>query len=92
MKIKKQTIISVETSDGKVINEGDTVIFEAAGFCVVGVFLGLGKKGQFMFRGVGKFADVTFNIMPSSVKRMYLADVTINEEFPMNPPVVESEE
>ena len=44
MQIKKETVISVLTTNGETINVGDTVIFNFDDKCCVGVYLGLSDR------------------------------------------------
>ena len=92
MELKKETTISVLTTDGKKINVGDTVIFNLEDRCCTGVYLGIGKKGALMFRSKIVETDVKFHIMPKSIKVIYLAEVKVDTGI-MNPPTEkESEE
>lgn len=93
MKIKKETVISVLTTSGETINAGDTVIFNFDGKCCVGVYLGLSDRGALKLKGKISGTDVTWNVMPKSIKEICKADVKVkNDEFGkfMNEP--ESEE
>ncbi len=91
MIIEKKTTISPMTTDGEVICPGDTVIFNADGRCHAGVYVEITKRGAMKFKGKIAGTDVTFNVMPNSIKEIYKADVKVNSFFPLNPPVVESE-
>ena len=51
MQIKKETVISVLTTSGEVINAGDTVVFNFEDKCCVGVYLGLSDRGALKFKG-----------------------------------------
>lgn len=79
METIKRTVVEVKTTDGKIVNNGDTVYLVANGYTIAGTFKGISKKGAWIFGGVGQFADVTFNIMPKSIEKMYLAEVNICE-------------
>lgn len=93
MQIKKETVTFVMTTSGETINVGDTVIFNFDDKCCVGVYLGLSDRGALKFKGKIAYTDVTFHVMPRSIKEIYKADVKVkNDEFGkfMNDP--ESEE
>lgn len=92
MELKKETTISVLTTDGKKIGVGDTVVFNLEDRCCAGVYLGIGKKGALMFQSKIVGTNVRFHVMPRSIKEIYLADVKVDTGF-MNPPAEkESEE
>ena len=74
MQIKKETVISVLTTSGETINAGDTVIFNFDDKCCVGVYLGLSDRGALKFKGKIADTDVTFHVMPRSIKEIYKAD------------------
>lgn len=71
MEVVKRTVVEVKTTDGKIINEGETVILVANGYTIVGVYRGISKKSALMFEGVAGFSDVTFNILPKSIKCIF---------------------
>lgn len=92
MQIKKETVISVLTTSGETINAGDTVVFNFEDKCCAGVYMGLSDRGALKFKGKIVGTDVTFHVMPKSIKEIYKADVTVHiaaDNF-MNKP--ESEE
>ena len=64
MEIKRETTVTVLTTDGKEINEGDYVVFNASGRCNAGHFAGISKKGALIFDSVIYGTDVTFHVMP----------------------------
>ena len=78
MQIKKETVISILTASGEVINAGDTVIFNFDYKCCVGVYLGLSDRGALKFKGKIAGTDVTFHVMPKSIKEIYKADVKVH--------------
>lgn len=80
MQIKKETVISVLTTRGETINAGDTVVFNAEGKCYTGVYMGLTDRGALKFKGKIADTDVTFHVMPRSIKEIYKADVTVHQE------------
>lgn len=86
MQIKKETTISAMATDNQVINEGDTVVFEAIGKCFTGTFLGFGRNGALRFKSVLFDSEVTFNVMPNSIKRIYVANVELTDKPFMNIP------
>lgn len=93
MQIKKETVISVLTTSGETINAGDTVVFDFEDKCCVGVYMGLSDRGALKFKGKIVGTDVTFHVMPKSIKEIYKADVTVHiapDNF-MNKPESEEE-
>lgn len=74
METIKRTVVEVNTTDGKPVEIGTEVYLKACGYVMVGTYDGLAKRGAWKFKGIGKFADVTFNIMPKSIEEMYIAD------------------
>lgn len=79
MQIKKETVISVLTTSGEVINAGDTVIFNFDEKCCVGVYMGLSDRGALKFKGKIADTDVIYHVMPRSIKEIYNADVTVHQ-------------
>lgn len=77
MEIVKRQVIDVNTTDGKKLEVGTNVYLNALGYVILGTFKGISKKGALMFDGIGKFTDVTFNIMPKSIEEMYIADSSL---------------
>ena len=77
MEIKKITQQIVETTDGKEIHIGNTVVFNTSCGCFTGSFQGISKKGALMFCGVISNSPVTFNVMPKSIIAIYLADIKV---------------
>lgn len=86
MQIKKETTISAMATDNQVIKEGDTVVFEAIGKCFTGTFLGFGRNGALRFKSVLFDSEFTFNVMPNSIKRIYVANVELTDKPFMNIP------
>lgn len=79
MQIKKETVIFVQTSSGETINIGNTVVFNFDDKCCVGVYLGFSDRGALKFKGKIADTDVTFHVMPRSIKEIYKADVTVHQ-------------
>lgn len=77
MQIEKTTIIRIKTTDGREVNPGDTVVFSASGRNIIGIFIGIGKKGSWEFDGVAHFENIHFTVAPKAIQRMFLADVNI---------------
>lgn len=67
MKIEKEVVIRLLTTDGHELKEGDKVIFNAIGKCFIGTYKGITKKGAVIFDGVIQEEPVRFNIMPKSI-------------------------
>lgn len=78
----KRTVVEVKTSDCKPVEVGTEVYLKACGHVIIGTFDGIAKKGAWKFKGVGKFTDVTFNIMPKSIEKMYIADSSLFDSMP----------
>lgn len=87
MVIEKKTTITPMTTDGKAIVPGYCVVFEADGKCFAGTFQSITQRGSMQFRSA--INPMTFNVMPSSIEHIFLADIMVDEDhsFPMNPPV-----
>lgn len=82
METIKRMVVEINTTDGKHVEPGTKVYLKACGHVIIGAFDGIAKKGAWKFKGVGKFTDVTFNIMPKSIEEMYLADSSLFAEMP----------
>ena len=80
MKIKKETTVIVLTTDGKVINNGDYVVFNASGRCHAGHFAGISKKGALIFESVIFGTNVTFHVMPKCIETIYMAEIKLSAE------------
>lgn len=94
MQIKKETVIFVQTSSGETINIGNTVVFNFNDKCCVGVYMGLSDRGALKFKGKIADTDVTYHVMPRSIKEIYKADVTVHQGITsgfMNKPESEEE-
>ena len=94
MQIKKETVIFVQTSSGETINIGNTVVFNFDDKCCVGVYMGLSDRGALKFKGKIADTDVTYHVMPRSIKEIYKADVTVHQGVTsgfMNKPESEEE-
>lgn len=83
METIKRTVFEIKTTDGKPVEIGTEVYLKACGYVIIGTFDGISKKGAWKFKGVGKFADATFNIMPKSIEEMYIADSSLFASMPM---------
>lgn len=82
METIKRTVVEVKTTDGKPVEVGTEVYLKACGYVIIGTFDGIAKKGAWKFNGIGKFSDVTFNIMPKSIEKMYIADSSLFDFMP----------
>ena len=80
MEIKRETTVTVLTTDGKEINEGDYVVFNASGRCNAGHFAGISKKGALIFESVISGTNVTFNVMPKCIETIYKAEIKLSAE------------
>ena len=80
MEIKRETTVMVLTTDGKEINEGDYVVFNASGRCNAGHFAGISKKGALIFESVIYGTDVTFHVMPKCIETIYMAEIKLSAE------------
>lgn len=78
MQIEKEVVIRVKTSDGKILQVGDTVILIARGHTYIGKYMGIVGKGALQFDGI-KLDDVQtrFAIMPSSITKIYKCNVEL---------------
>ena len=80
MEIKRETTVTVLTTDGKEINEGDCVVFNAYGRCHAGHFSGISNKGNLIFESVISGTDVTFHVMPKCIETIYKASIKLSAE------------
>ena len=80
MEIKRETTVTVLTTDGKEINEGDYVVFNASGRCNAGHFAGISKKGALIFDSVISGTNVTFHVMPKCIETIYMAEIKLSAE------------
>ena len=80
MEIKRETTVMVLTTDGKVIHNGDCVVFNASGRCHAGHFAGISKKGALIFESVIFRTDVTFHVMPKCIETIYMAEIKLSAE------------
>ena len=91
MELVKETTISVMTTDGQKLKDGDVVVLNLSDKCCVGVFKGITKKGAIRLDGVIGTCPVVYNIMPRSIKQLFRASVEVNTGK-MNPPVEKERE
>ena len=68
------------TTDGKVIHNGDYVVFNASGRCHAGHFAGISKKGALIFESVISGTNVTFHVMPKCIETIYKAEIKLPAE------------
>lgn len=80
MEIVKETLTKVMTTDGREINVGDRVVFNADNKCFIGDYIGITKRGAVSFKGVIDSSDVTFNVMPKSIKEIYIVSAQLMME------------
>ena len=80
MEIKRETTVTVLTTDGKEINEGDYVVFNSSGRCHAGHFEGISKKGALIFDSVISGTNVTFHVMPKCIETIYMAEIKLSSE------------
>jgi hypothetical protein len=83
MKVEKITEIKFTADNGAEIKNGDRVVFECAAKCYAGIFRGINSRGAVMFDSVICGADVRFNIMPTSIEKIYKADILIDNSVPI---------
>lgn len=79
MEIKKEITVNPMTTDGKVLEYGDAVVFNAEGRCFAGMFNGINKRGAATFVTVIAGEEVTFNVMPRSIKTIYKAEIKVED-------------
>ena len=80
MEIKKEITVNPMTTDGKVLECGDKVIFTAEDKCFAGIYKGISKRGAVMFDGVIAGTEVTFNVLPRSIMTIYKAEIKVEED------------
>ena len=80
MEIKRETTVTVLTTDKKEIHKGDYVVFNASGRCHAGNFSGISKKGALIFESVISGTNVTFHVVPRCIERIYKAAIKLSAE------------
>lgn len=80
MKIEKVTEVFFRSTDGKVINDGDKVVFEDNnGKCCCGIWRGFATRGAVRIDSLIREDSPTI-IMPNSIKRIFVATIDILED------------
>lgn len=79
MEIKKEITVNPMTTDGKILEYGDSVVFNAEGRCFAGKYMGMSSRGAVMFEGVIADNKVLFNVMPRSIKTIYKAEIKVED-------------
>lgn len=77
MEIKKEITINPMTTDGKILEYGDSVVFNAEGRCFAGKYMGMSSRGAVMFNSVIDDVLVQFNVMPRSITTIYKAEIKV---------------
>lgn len=85
MKLNKVTTIEALTTDDKVMQAGTEYLIIIADKSLCGTFKGFSKKGALMFAIPLSGEDTVFNIMPSSIKKIFEATIEVKQAY-MNPP------
>jgi hypothetical protein len=80
MEIKKAITFNPITTDGKILEYGDSVVFNAEGRCFAGIYRGISNRGAVMFDGVIAGTEVTFNVLPRSIMTIYKAEIKVEED------------
>jgi hypothetical protein len=79
MEIKKEITVNPMTTDGKIIEYGDAVVFNAEGRCFAGIYKGISPRGAIMLSGIVSDAPVRFNVMPRSITTIYKAEIKVED-------------
>lgn len=79
MEIKKEITVNPMTTDGKILENGDEVVFIAEGKSFVGIYLGINKRGAVMFSTYFGDEPITFNVMPRSIAAIYKARIEMED-------------
>lgn len=69
MELERETIIKVRTTDGCEVKKGDYVIFTTKDKCLVGKYIGLSARSNFIFKSL--IGDFEFIVNPKTIKEMY---------------------
>ena len=85
MQLKKIVTVEAETTDGKKMVVGEDYIIVIADRSLCGTYKGISKKGALMFQVPLKGEDTLFNIMPSSIAKIFEAAIEVKQAY-MNPP------
>lgn len=81
MEIKKEITVNPMTTDGKVLENGDEVVFIAEGRGFAGIYLGINKRGAVMFSTFFGDEPITFNVMPRSITDIYKAEINVEDSM-----------
>lgn len=85
MQLKKIMTVEAETTDGKKMVVGEDYIIVIADRSLCGAYQGISKKGALIFDVPLKNEDISFNIMPSSIRKIFEATIEVKQAY-MNPP------
>lgn len=78
MRVEKETVIKVLTTDNQVLNVGDQVALTTTdNKALFGKYIGLTVKGALEFRFYDNEQDFTFRVMPKSIVSIYKADIKL---------------
>lgn len=86
MILNKITTIEARTSDGKKMEEGTDYVIAIADRSLCGTYRGITKKSTLMFDAPIKGENIRFNIMPSTIKKIFEATIEVKQQY-MNAPV-----
>lgn len=75
MEISKETVVSVKTTDGQKIVNGDICLMQFGECSMVGEYTGLTKYGALGFKSVVAGCNETFNIKPRSISKIYKVNI-----------------
>ncbi len=85
MQLKKIVTVEAETTDGKKMVAGKNYVIVTSDRSLCGTFRGISGRGALIFDIPLKGDDRSFNIMPSSIERVFEAVIEIKRAY-MNTP------
>ena len=81
MQLKKIVTVEAETTDGKKMVIGMDYVIITADRSLCGTYRGISGKGALMFDAPLEGDDTSFNIMPSSIKKIYEITIKVRREY-----------
>lgn len=89
MILKKTVKVEATTTDGRKMVEGTNYIIVLSDRSMCGTYRGITKKSALMFNVPLKDEKISFNIMPSSISKIFEATIVIKKDY-MNEPEMEA--
>jgi len=81
MQLKKIVTVEAETTDGKKMIIGEDYIIVTADRSLCGTYQGISGRGALMFDVPSGIDDIRFNIMPSSINKIFEATIDVKQAY-----------